>query len=286
MVLRLPEWVDIKDIFRDGRALVQVQTLRSTMRGVRPGETRERDLSWHETSFAKDMTPDGKTLVFDEGAEGAFHALYVRPMDGSPAKRIGEGRALAISPDGLWVAANAKGRGSPIVLLPTGAGESVALESAGHRFDEAAFFPDGKRLLLIEVDQGKGPRSYVLDLPSGKPRPIADQGVLCRAVSPDGRQAACTGPGEEGLIVPSDGGPTRSIRGFPAENRSPMGWAAAPLTWSSDSGDFFVGQQGLKDVPARPDSRSFGSTWLRGSGRSGTNSRHWPTPEWWRTSTT
>src|SRR5262249_26079580 len=147
VVLRLPNWIKLQDVSRDGRVLVSLATLRGTMRGFSPGDTEERDLSWHEASMAKAMTPDGKTLLFDEGSEGYFHTVYVRPMDGSPAKRIGEGRAIAISPDGRWVAANSGGRGSQLLLLPTGAGESKTLDVEGHRFEEGAFFPDGKRIL-------------------------------------------------------------------------------------------------------------------------------------------
>ncbi len=170
--------------------------------GVVSGETQERDLSWHEGSQVKGLTPDGKTLLFYEGNEGNFHALYVRPMDGSPAKRIGEGRAMAISPDGRWVAANTAGRGSQTVLLPTGAGEPQVLDDEGHRFEEAAFFSDGKRILLLAKDPGHGDRSYVRDLPDGKLRAIAPEGISCRVVSPDGKETACVGPRGEGVIVP------------------------------------------------------------------------------------
>jgi hypothetical protein len=45
-------------------------------------DEREQDPSWHESTFAKDLTPDGdKTLLIDEGAEGYFHAIY-RSADG------------------------------------------------------------------------------------------------------------------------------------------------------------------------------------------------------------
>ena len=248
LVMRLPEWATIKDVSRDGRALVATATIRSSMRGLSPGETRERDLSWHDGSFAKDMTPDGKTLVFDEGAEGAFHAIYVRPMDGSAAKQIGEGRSLAISPDGLWVAANVGGRGSQTVLLPTGAGETVAIDNAGHHFEEGAFFPDGKRLLLLAFDPGRGPVSYVMDLPSGKPRAIADEGVVCRAVSPDGREAACTGTRGEGIILTFDGGRIRPIPGVKSGYRSAAELDAAPLKWGSDGRSLYVGKS-IEDIP-------------------------------------
>jgi Tol biopolymer transport system component len=239
LLMRLPAWITLQDVSRDGRALVSILTMRGIMRGMALGDTQERDLSWHEGSFAKDMTPDGRTLVFDEGAEGYFHTLYVRPMDGSPAKRIGEGRAMAISPDGLWVAANVAERGSRTVLLPTAAGVPQAIDGEGHKFEEATFFPDGKRIVLLARDPGHSDRSYVQDLPSGKLRPVAPDGFSCQVVSPDGKEAACTGPQDEGVIYPVEGGSSRPIPGFRAGEET-------PLKWNSDGHSLFVAQGGLR----------------------------------------
>ncbi len=237
LVMRLPTWIELQDVSRDGKALVSLVALRWTTRGRGPGETQERDLSWHEGSLVRGLTPDGKTMLFDEGSEGYFHTIYVRPMDGSPAKRIGEGRAMAISPDGQWVAANAAGQGSPTVLLPTGAGEPRALESEGHLFEDAAFSPDGKRILLVAADPGHRRRSYVEDLPTGSLRAIAPEGVACGAISPDGREAACTGPKGEGIIESIDSGGSRPIPGFETGREG-------ALLWSSDGRGLFVGNSG------------------------------------------
>ncbi len=237
LLMRLPTWIKLQDVSRDGQTLLSLAALRSTIRGLVSAETQERDLSWHEGSMVKSMTPDGKTMLFDEGSEGYFHTLYVRPMDGSPAKRIGEGRAMAISPDGRWVAANAAGRGSQLVLLPTGAGEPRVLDGERHRFEEAAFFPDEKRILLLARDPGHGDRSYVQDLEAGKLRAIAPEGISCEVLSPDGKEAACVGPQGEGVIYPVEGGAPRPIPGFKTGEED-------PLLWSSDGLSLFVGPIG------------------------------------------
>ncbi len=234
LVLRLPNWFRLQDVSRDGRVLVSLLALRTTMRGSAPGENTERDLSWHEASLAKAITSDGKTLLFDEGNEGFFHTIYVRPMDGSPATRIGEGRALAISPDGRWVASNSVGRGSSLVLLPTGAGEPKILETEGHRFEEAAFFPDGERLLLLATDPGRPVRSFVMDLSTSELRAVAPERYSCRVISPDGNEIVCLGPKREAAIFPVGGGAQRPVPGFRAGEEM-------PLMWSSDGRSLFVG---------------------------------------------
>jgi eukaryotic-like serine/threonine-protein kinase len=229
VLMRLPSHIWVQDIARDGRVLVSLVSSRSRMRGVFKSGP-ERDLSWHEGSFAKDITPDGATLLFEEAAEGEFRTIYVRPTDGSPAKIIGDGRSMAISPDGLWVVANTKGRGSPVVILPTGAGEPQAMDSEGHQFTEAAFSADGRRLLLT----GDGGPVFAKDFPAGRLFPVAPKGTGCRRISPDGKEAACTGPKGEGVIYPVEGGPSRPIPGFQPEEEL--------LGWSSDGRALYIGQ--------------------------------------------
>jgi eukaryotic-like serine/threonine-protein kinase len=229
LLLRLPSYIWLQDVAPNGRVLVSLVNGRSKIRGVFEAG-RERDLSWHEGSLAKDLTPDGRTLLFEEAGEGEFRTIYVRRTDGSPAKIIGDGRSMAISPDGRWVAANIKGRGSQVVLMPTGAGEPQAVDTMGHHFTEAAFSSDRKRLLLT----GDGGPVYVKDLPAGRLSPVAPTGTTCRRISPDGRQAACTGPEGEGMIYPIEGGSPRAIPGLQAGEQL--------LSWSSDGRALFVGQ--------------------------------------------
>ena len=229
--------IALQDVARDGRVLASLFDGRTSIRAVVNGESRERDLSWHEASYAKDLTPDGKTLLFDEAEEGEFRAIYVRSTDGSPAKLIGDGRSMAISPDGRWVASSASGRGSEVVLLPTGAGEPQVLDSEGHRFTEATFFPDGKRILLV----GDGGPACVKDLPAGKLHTVTPDGFGCKPISPDGKEVACPGPQGEGLIHAIEGGSSRPIPGYQDGDRL--------LQWSADGRALFVGRFG--EVPMK-----------------------------------
>ena len=231
VLLRLPSWIELQDVARDGRVLVSLFNFHAAMRGIFPGGDHPRDLSWHDGSLAKDLTPDGRILLFDEGGEGYFHGIYIRPTDGGPAKHIGDGRAMAISPDGRWAATNAKARGSDVVLLPTGAGEPIVLQTEGRRFDEATFFPDGKTLLLSELDDS----AYAKALPDGKLRQVAPPGSNCKPISPDGTETACEGRDGRGVIYSLMTGASRPIPGFLPE-------ADRLLQWSNDGRALFVSQ--------------------------------------------
>ena len=232
-LLRLPSWVFLQDVARDGRVLVTLSPQQTRIWARSPGDARERDLSWHEGSYAKDLTPDGKTLLFDEAGEGYFHAIYVRSMDGSPAKKIGEGRSMAISPDGRWVVSNARDRGSDTVLLPTGAGEPVVLDSEGKHFADALFFPDGKRILFSQDDEP----DFVKDLPDGKVSALSPGIAGCAAISPDGKEAVCSGPEGDRVRYAFDTGTFRPIPGLAAVEGD-------VLKWSADGKSLFIGQFG------------------------------------------
>ena len=87
----------LKDISRDGRVLITRDNERMEINCLPPGETKERDLSWHDWSAARDLSDDGKTLLFGIGGDagGMYYSSYLRKTDGSPAFRLGEGWALA-----------------------------------------------------------------------------------------------------------------------------------------------------------------------------------------------
>src|SRR6185369_14520701 len=113
MVLRLPGALMLFDIWKDGRVLLMRASWRRELVGIFPGEARQRDLSWLDYTYPSDISADGKTLLFDEeGGGGALsyskssgltYAVYIRKTDGSPAVLLGEGGAIALSPDGKSV---------------------------------------------------------------------------------------------------------------------------------------------------------------------------------------
>jgi hypothetical protein len=96
------------------------------------GETEEKDLSWFSGTDAADISADGKAVLLREAGEagGPGGAAYLRRVDGSPAVKVTEGTAEALSRDAKWAACI---RESPprILLVPTGAGESRSLVNEG-----------------------------------------------------------------------------------------------------------------------------------------------------------
>ena len=129
LLARTPGELTIQDIARDGRTLMTSDNGMVGIIGARSGEEEERDLSLLDWSLLRDITPDGKLILFDESGEGggASHAVYVRRTDGSPAVRLGEGVGGSFSPDGRW-AVSRKAGSRQLVLLPVRAGEARPLD--------------------------------------------------------------------------------------------------------------------------------------------------------------
>src|SRR4029077_19838499 len=137
----------VLDIARDGRVLCAVDSSRREIVGSSASDKTERNLTWLNWSFPKDITNDGKTVLFDEQNILPI-SVYLRKLDGSPAVRIGEGTSVGLSPDGRWVLAIRETERNQLMLLPTGAGEPKLLPKSDMNYRSAMWFPDGRRALI------------------------------------------------------------------------------------------------------------------------------------------
>jgi eukaryotic-like serine/threonine-protein kinase len=252
MVLRLPGALMLFDIWKDGRVLLMRASWRRELVGVISGEPKQRDLSWLDYSYPAGLSGDGKTLLFDEeGGGGSLaysksgglsYAVYVRKTDGSPAVLLGEGGALALSPDGKSVLSQTQDTPAQLRLLTTGAGEARDLTKDQMNHTWARWFPDGKRILFSGNEPGQGVRLYAYDLATGKSQPVTPEGVDGNSffVSPDSQSIAGIGPDRKGYLYPVAGGEPRVIAGLnPGEQ---------PITWTSDSKSLYIYQPG--ELPA------------------------------------
>ncbi|HKC12199.1 MAG TPA: hypothetical protein VKI41_09215, partial [Vicinamibacteria bacterium] len=248
VVLRAPARLLLHDVSRQGRVLLARETARGGLMCLPPGQKEERDLSWFDWSTAADISADGRTVLFCERGEGtkAAPTVYLRAADGSPAVKLGEGRPLALSPDREWAAVAKAGPRESLVLLPTGPGEPRTLPSgAVTGYVEAAFFPGGKRILILGTEDGFARRCYVQDVDAGDPRPVSPPGASVEftgnPISPDGRSFAARGPEGRILIYPVAGGTPQPVKGLDA--------GSVPVRWSGDGRSLFAFAQ--EHVPAR-----------------------------------
>ncbi len=230
----------LHDIAKDGRILFSRDDWRSGIAGAGPGDGKERDLSWHDWTVARDISDDGKIVAFDESGEAgeATGAFYIRGLDGSPAVRLGDGLTPTLSRDGKWVLAMVPGPGGRrnLVAIPTGAGESRSISTGDVQVHGAYFFPDGRRILEEgSAAGGSGLRLWVQDLDQGVPKAISPEGVDTRmsgTISPDGKRVAAVDPQGKLVIYTVDGGSSQSIPGVRSGDRA--------LRWMADGKTLLV----------------------------------------------
>ena len=187
LVLQAPGWMRLQeDLARWSRlAAAGESTQPHHISGTRRIVT---DLSWFDWSTAADLSADGKKLLFYEWGEGVAGnaTVYLRDSDGGDAIRLGDGRALALSPDGKFALALQTGSASTLVLLPTGPGAEKRLPASGLKeFYSAAWFPSGKRILFVAAGSDAQPRSYIQDIDDGAVHPATDEPMQAVLISPD-----------------------------------------------------------------------------------------------------
>ena len=244
LVLQAPGWIRLQEISRDGRLLVLQANPRSRIMLHSPGHSSERVLSWFDWSTVADVAPDGKKLLFYEWGEGASgnSTVYLRDTSGSDAIRLGEGRALALSPNGQFALALQAGPPPRLVLLPTGPGEEKPLPASGALKEvySATWFPDGKRILFVAAGSDGEPHSYIQYVEGGAPARLVDQVMQAVLVSPDEKLLAGTTSAGDCVTRPVDGGNLQSIRGaLPGDDL---------VQWSRDRQFLYVQRSGDTSV--------------------------------------
>ncbi|MGH9576017.1 MAG: TolB family protein, partial [Terriglobales bacterium] len=252
LVARMPGTLMLFDIWKDGRMLLVRASWRRELVGTFANGA-DRDLSWLDYSYPADLSADGKTLLFDEeGGGGALaysktaglsYAVYLRTTDGSPAVLLGEGGAVALSPDEKWVIAQTQDSPSQLKLLPTKAGEPKLLPGGKINHSWARWMPDGKNVLFAGNEPEHGVRLYLQSIDQGSPKPISPEGVHASAfaVSPDGHLVAAIGPDQNGYLYPVAGGEARPVPGLQKGEQ--------PINWSADGRSLLIYRPG--ELPAR-----------------------------------
>ena len=248
LINRAAGCLTLHDISDDGRLLISHDNSRTETQGLAPDEKTERNLSWFDWSIAGDLSDDGTMLLFTEAGEasGSQYSVYLRGTDGSPARRLGDGFALALSLDQQWALALMQTTESRLILLPVYGPNKPRVLHCGaiHCEPSASVLPDGKHILFVGHDRGRGSRLYLQRIDGGLPRPITSEGVRIlssRAVASDGRRVAGTGADRMTYIFDLQANEPSVVRGtLPGE---------VPIQWNSDGTSIFVFCRG--EVPAK-----------------------------------
>jgi Tol biopolymer transport system component len=241
LLLAGPTDLLLLDVGRDGRILLGRETAFRHVEALLAGSDRPRDLSIRLNSMARSLPAAARSIVVtDQSAEG--YAVFLRPADGSPPVRLGEGDGYSLSPDGRWAIALTQLPPRRILLHPTGPGASKELPNP-EALDpvDMRWLPDG-RILMFGSPAGAGlRRGYVLDPKGGPPRAFTPEGVeparyWATPVSPDGTRVVARAPDGLAYAYPVDGGTPEPLR--------TLGPDDLPLEWAADGRALFITRAG------------------------------------------
>src|SRR5579864_3489269 len=252
-VLDLPMGITLQDIAPDGNALVALNSKRLGMAFGTLGSKEDVELSWHDWNVAKDISPDGKFVLFEDASEaaGPAYAVALRKVDGTLPVRLGDGSAGGLSPDGKWAISVSTGQPQQITLLPIGAGQPRPVDISGLEHIHngwARFLVDSRRIIANGNEPAHATRCYVLEIEGGKPKAVTPEGTVCGPSSPDNRFVVGVGPNSAVAIYPIEGGSPRLVPGLDA--------GFLPVQWSSDGSvlyGYHVGELPSRIYKARID---------------------------------
>lgn len=240
----------LHDISKGGAALVTDDKIRIQAVVRRDGEEFERDISWHDWTLPRDLTDDGETLLFEEAGFSGGNQLfpYIRKTDGSGVKKIGQGAAIAFSPDARYALLRFHDPQYQLALASLDDDEIKLLENDPEnpliQQVFAGFFPSGKRIIFSANDLKGGRGVYVQNIDGGKPvRFTTDQGVQILSshpVSPDGKFVILTDAENRLALYQSSG-----VAIAPLKNLEKGFWL---IRWTDDGENLFIWRRG--DVPA------------------------------------
>jgi hypothetical protein len=223
-----PDWLVLHDISASGRVLLSRNSVRIALVCKPSGDALERDLTWTWASQPTSMASHGESVVFEDelnSTPSGDPAIFLRPLDGSPAVAIGEGAGGVLSPDGRWVLARA---GDRLVLLPTGAGDAVTLPNGNlKRMENGSWLSDSKTVVFTGYADNGESGGYILEVPNGMPRPITPNGViLARRATVRDDNHILGRVGSVWTLFPTRGGETQPV--------SALRPADFPIEWSQD----------------------------------------------------
>jgi serine/threonine protein kinase/Tol biopolymer transport system component len=249
LLLRQPEPTIVEDVSPQGRVLAIRQTTRGECWVHLPGDTAEQDFTWLASSQCMSLSADGSTVVMQVGEGGTAPSdtpLFVRRDDAASPVQIGDGFALALSPDGRWALSLDGSIPPKLAVLPTGPGEPRTLPRGRiERYDPVAggWLPDNRQVVFVGREKGHDLRAYVQNIDGGEPRAITPEKPFAGnppglVVSADGKLVIFTTGNEEGFFAyPIEGGQARALTGLERGD--------FPIAWSPDGGSLFVNRSGV-----------------------------------------
>ena len=205
----------LEDVARDGRILIHHGFERIGARARAPGDVEEREMGVFAWSEVADLSADGTQVLLTDHGAGVRGSTYLRPTNGGPAVRLGEGWGMGLSADARWALIgflNAELSSlEKLILVPTGAGEPIPVPTGPLEQIAGAWHVSADRVGLMAAEPGRPRRAFMVELPSGEVRAITPEGTQAiPGLLPDGSVLGLSEGNALG-VYPVTGGRAREL---------------------------------------------------------------------------
>jgi hypothetical protein len=208
----LPDFFRLQSVSAGGDRFLLTSERERVNLTVRRGRETSRDFSWLGWSIVRDISPDGKTVLFyDQGPSEKTAGIWVRPLAGGDATRLGEGYPEKFSPDGRWVVGVTRPpSGLPeLVLIPVEAGRIRRLPLRDAHVS-APSFAGPSTLLFVRTEKGRS-EVWRIETDGTGGRSLGAEGCDLPMASPSRGSFVCVAPGSSLFIHSMSDGSGRKL---------------------------------------------------------------------------
>jgi len=214
-VMRTPGSLDLEDISKTGKVLLARSTERMSMSLVNLKQGSVQSVSRFDWSRVAGINADGDSILFDESGEGGGkgYSVYLYHVRNRAFDRLGEGRAMDISPDGRWTITEPSDSTSILNVISIDGTRRYTLSGHGIKYVWVKFLPTSDEILFFGSFPGQPSNLYRQKLPDGTPFLVFEDLLMGEPViDPSGQFAIAPAPGPSLLLLNLKAGAKRLIK--------------------------------------------------------------------------
>ena len=214
-VMRTPGSVDLEDISKSGKVLLARSSERMSMSLINMKQGSVQSVSRFDWSRVAGISADGDSVLFDESGEGGGkgYSVYLYHVRNRVFDRIGDGRAMDLSPDGRWAITQPADITARLDLVSVDGSHRYTLSRQGIQYVWAKFLPTSDEILFYGSPPGQPSNLYRQKLHDGFSSLVFEDILMEQPViDPRGQVAIARAPGPSLLVLNLGSGAKRLIK--------------------------------------------------------------------------